>query len=112
MYPAKQARLLQLWDELGILHDKDKQEFGSVLRIIGLEVDPNAMTVTMDIDAWNELTQLINIFTVTGKKCTLAHFQSRELGIQCLPTSEAWPISRILQNSWKKSRLSHYQSQY
>ena len=50
-YPAKQARLLQLWDELGIPHDKAKQEFGPVLRIIGLEVDPNAMTVTMDVDA-------------------------------------------------------------
>jgi hypothetical protein len=74
-YPAKQARLLQLWDELGIPHDQAKQEFGSVLRIIGLEVDPNAMTVTMDIDARNELIQLISNFAITGKKRTLKEFQ-------------------------------------
>ena len=74
-YPAKQARLLQLWDELGVPHDQAKQEFGSVLRIIGLEVDPNAMTVTMDIDARNELVQLISNFAITGKKRTLKEFQ-------------------------------------
>ena len=55
MYPAKQTHLLQLWDELGIPHDKDKQEFGSTLHIIGLEVDQNTMTVIMDIDACNDL---------------------------------------------------------
>ena len=75
MYPAKQTRLLQLWDELGIPHDKDKQEFGSTLRIIGLEVDPNAMTVTMDVDARNDLTQLISNFAIASRKRTLREFQ-------------------------------------
>jgi hypothetical protein len=70
-YPAKQARLLQLWDELGIPHDQGKQEFGPVLRIIGLEVDPNAMTVTMDVKARNEVINLINHFAVAGRKRTL-----------------------------------------
>ena len=75
MYPAKQTHLLQLWDELGIPHDKDKQEFGSTLRIIGLEVDPNAMTVTMDVDARNDLTQLISNFAIASRKRTLREFQ-------------------------------------
>ena len=74
-YPAKQACLLQLWDELGIPHDRSKQEFGSTLRIIGLEVDPNAMTVTMDTDSRNDLIQLIRTFAVAGKKHTLKEFQ-------------------------------------
>ena len=75
MYPAKQTHLLQLWDELGLPHDKDKQEFGSTLRIIGLEVDPNAMTVTMDVDARNDLTQLISNFAIASRKRTLREFQ-------------------------------------
>jgi hypothetical protein len=74
-YPTKQTRLLRLWDELGIPHDKEKQEFGSVLRIIGFEVDPNAMTVSMDIDARRDLIELIHIFAVAGKKRTLKEFQ-------------------------------------
>jgi hypothetical protein len=74
-YPTKQTRLLRLWDELGIPHDKEKQEFGPVLRIIGFEVDPNAMTVSMDIDARRDLIELIRVFAVAGKKRTLKEFQ-------------------------------------
>jgi hypothetical protein len=74
-YPAKQTRLLLLWDELGIPHDKEKQEFGPTLRVIGLDIDPNAMTVSMDIDSRNELIQLIRTFAVAGKKRTLKEFQ-------------------------------------
>ena len=71
--PNKQ--LLQLWDELGILHDKEKQEFGSVLHIIGFEVEPNTMTVTMDADTQKELIELIHAFAIMGKKRTLQEFQ-------------------------------------
>jgi hypothetical protein len=74
-FPTKQTRLLQLWDELGIPHDKEKQEFGSTLRIIGFVVDPNAMTVTMDSDQRKELVELIRVFAVAGKKRTLKEFQ-------------------------------------
>ena len=74
-YPSKQARLLCLWDELGIPHDKEKQEFGPTLRIIGFEVDPNAMTVTMDAHGRRELVELIRSFAVIGKRRTLKEFQ-------------------------------------
>ena len=37
-YPPKQVGLLKLFDEVGILHEKQKQEFGRTLTIIGLEV--------------------------------------------------------------------------
>jgi hypothetical protein len=42
-YPTKQTRLLLLWDEIGLPHEKPKQEYGRTLRIIGFMVDPNSM---------------------------------------------------------------------
>ena len=74
-YPVKQAQLLQLWDALGIPHNQGKQEFRPVLHIIGLEVDPNTMTITMDVDTRNELTQLISTFAIASRKHTLKEFQ-------------------------------------
>jgi hypothetical protein len=41
-------KLLMLWDEIGLLYEKAKQEYGWVLRIMGFLVDPNKMRVTMD----------------------------------------------------------------
>jgi len=46
-FPTKQTRLLSLLDELGIPHDEPKQDFGPCLTLIGLEVDPNTMTICM-----------------------------------------------------------------
>ena len=45
--PVQQVQLLQLWDKLGILHKPHKQVFGSPLIIIGIEVNPNQMTLTL-----------------------------------------------------------------
>ncbi|KAJ3805252.1 hypothetical protein F5876DRAFT_91577 [Lentinula aff. lateritia] len=46
-YPAQQTRLLEFWDEIDLPHDKPKQEWGLELLILGFDVDPNAMTMTM-----------------------------------------------------------------
>ena len=73
--PSKQTCLLHLWYELGIPHEKEKQEFGLILHIIGFQVDPNAMTVTMDHNSCEELLTLIHNFAVAGKKLTLKEFQ-------------------------------------
>ncbi|KAF8587540.1 hypothetical protein K439DRAFT_1614295 [Ramaria rubella] len=45
--PSKQVSLLRLWDEIGLPHSKNKQEFGQSLEIIGFHVDPQAMSFTM-----------------------------------------------------------------
>jgi hypothetical protein len=45
--PSQQKILLDLWDELGIPHKQKKQVSGSPLTIIGIEVDPNQMTLTL-----------------------------------------------------------------
>jgi hypothetical protein len=62
-YPAKQTKLLRLWDEIGLPHEKPKQEYGPVLRIIGFMVDPNLMCVSMDEEDKARLLQHIASFT-------------------------------------------------
>lgn len=46
MLPRHQKILLGLWDHLGIPHKEKKQLSGPPLTIIGIDVDPNAMTLT------------------------------------------------------------------
>ena len=42
-YPASQAVLLELWDELGIPHKEKKQNFRPKLTIIGIDVDADKL---------------------------------------------------------------------
>ena len=46
-FPHHQALLLQLWNELSIPYKLKKQIFGPIIPIIGIDVDPNAMTLTL-----------------------------------------------------------------
>ena len=46
-FPHHQTLLLQLWDELAIPHKQKKQIFGPIIPVIGIDVDPNAMTLTL-----------------------------------------------------------------
>jgi hypothetical protein len=66
--PAKQAKLLLLWDELGIPHEEAKQVFGTTLTIIGFDVDPNAMTITMPPVARSDLVAAIRAFARAGQR--------------------------------------------
>ncbi|KAH6910019.1 DNA/RNA polymerase [Coprinopsis sp. MPI-PUGE-AT-0042] len=45
--PATQARLLQLWDALGICHKQKKQIWGLSLPIIGLDINTVSMTISL-----------------------------------------------------------------
>jgi hypothetical protein len=77
-YPSKQTSLLQLWDEIGLPHEKAKQEYAPVLRIIGFMVDPNLMRVTMDEEDRARLISQVSDFTATapgGTRRTLREFQ-------------------------------------
>jgi hypothetical protein len=73
--PDKQARFLELWDELGIPHDEAKQEFGSPLTIIGFDVDPNRVSVRLPASRRSELFAAIDDFAKEGQKRTLLQFQ-------------------------------------
>ena len=77
-YPAKQTKLLQLWDEIDLPHEKAKQEYGPILRIIGFMVDPNQMLVSMDEEDRTKLLQRVSEFIAVapgGTRRTLREFQ-------------------------------------
>ena len=77
--PSQQARLLDLWDDIGLPYEDRKQEFGPTLRIIGFVMDPNAMTVTIPDDArakfLSSISDFINISN-TDRRRTLREFQA------------------------------------
>lgn len=77
-FPTKQTKLLNLWDEIGVPHDRSKQEYAPVLRVIGFLVDPNLMRVSMDEEDRVNLIQHVADFTATargGTRRTLREFQ-------------------------------------
>ena len=77
-YPSKQTKLLKLWDEISLPHEKAKQEYGPTLRIIGFMVDPNKMRVSMDDEDKNKLLEHVTSFVATapgGTRRTLREFQ-------------------------------------
>jgi hypothetical protein len=73
--PSKQAQLLSLFDELGIPHEERKQVFGSPLQIIGFDVDPNAMMITMPLAARDELVLAVRTFASPRQRRSLKDFQ-------------------------------------
>ncbi|KAF8585446.1 hypothetical protein K439DRAFT_1615947 [Ramaria rubella] len=67
-YPSKQVALLHLWDEIGLPHSKNKQEFGQSLEIIGFHVDPQAMSFTMPSESKAALIAAIRAFINTSSR--------------------------------------------
>lgn len=78
MMPAKQVKLLQLWDKLLIPHDKDKQLYRAKLDIIGYVVNADDMLISMPIPAQTNLEVAITCF-VTGKRPTHTLWQCQQL---------------------------------
>lgn len=74
--PSKQTRFLELWDELGIPHEERKQVSGAPLTVIGFDVDPNTMTVTMPPQSRSDLITAIRDFAKLGQRHPLRDFQS------------------------------------
>lgn len=74
--PTKQARLLELWDELGIPHAEEKQLSGPSLPILGYEVDANAMTVKVPDEKKDRVIQSLRNSAHVGKPYTLNELQS------------------------------------
>ena len=73
--PSEQVRLLQLWDEITLPHEEEKQISGTCIPIISFDVDLNAMTVTMSDSRKTELVNVCLSFTVRGMHKTLREFQ-------------------------------------
>ena len=75
LMPKNQVKLLQLWDEINLPHKESKQIFGSSLTIIGIEVDANALSMTMPPDTLRELISAIHDFVSSNHKFTLREWQ-------------------------------------
>ncbi|KAJ3727532.1 hypothetical protein C8R42DRAFT_340177 [Lentinula raphanica] len=74
--PVKQAQLLYLWDFLGIPHKLKKLLNGPSLPIIGFDVDPNAMTITLPEESKQELVLSVREFISTpSRRRSLHEFQ-------------------------------------
>jgi hypothetical protein len=69
--PSDMVKLLQLWDELGILHEARKQVFGSPLTVIGFDVDPHLMRVTLWEDSKAHLVSELRSFARHRHRRTL-----------------------------------------
>ncbi|TFY74939.1 hypothetical protein EWM64_g9073, partial [Hericium alpestre] len=77
--PTKQARLLRLWDILCIPHNAPKQINGSLLPIIGFEVDANLLQITLSSDRRAALVAAIRDFITVSSgrhRRPLHHFQA------------------------------------
>ncbi|PPQ97480.1 hypothetical protein CVT26_002828, partial [Gymnopilus dilepis] len=75
LLPVKQARFLSLLDLLNIPHDNEKQLWGNQLTIIGFDIDPNAMTVTMPVATRTDLISTIRDFAIPGRRLPLSSFR-------------------------------------
>jgi len=73
--PSDQVKLLQLWDEISLPHDEDKQINGFCIPIIGFDVDPNNMTITMSQAKRSKLIEACTAFAIRGSRKTLHEFQ-------------------------------------
>ena len=73
--PTNQVKILQLWDEINLPHKEKKQVYGSVLTIIGIEVDANALTMSMPLDSLRDLTAAITDFITSRRKFSLKEWQ-------------------------------------
>jgi hypothetical protein len=77
--PMEQVRLLELWDEIGLPYEDQKQECGDVLRIIGFDIDPNAMSVTVPDESRDNFLRLVSDFldsAPSDRRRTLREFQT------------------------------------
>jgi hypothetical protein len=73
--PTDQCRLLLLWDEIGIPHKPHKQISGSPLTIIGIDVDPNQMTLTLPQSSRDRLLAELQFWTAKPPKTSSGSFK-------------------------------------
>jgi hypothetical protein len=62
LYPSEQVQLLQLWDEILLLHEKQKQLIGKLLHIIGFNVDLSTLLISFPQESKRYLVSAIRDF--------------------------------------------------
>ena len=74
-YPLQQARLLELWDELGIPHKKKKQVYGETLTVLGIDVDVNNLSFTLPQEARARLVDELERWSQKGVRKKVKEWQ-------------------------------------
>ena len=74
-FPSQQARLLELWDELGIPHKRKKQVNGPSLLILGILVDMEKLTFTLPDEARERLLNELWIWSQRGVRKKVKEWQ-------------------------------------
>ncbi|KIM34834.1 hypothetical protein M413DRAFT_43797, partial [Hebeloma cylindrosporum] len=109
-FPRHQTLLLRLWDMLGIPHKPHKQIFGRVIPVIGIDVDPNAMTLTLSPARKRDLCDALYAWTVKPSRGTasyqLKHWQQMSGWVNW--TLNVFPLLRpCLNHFYYKTRGVH-----
>ncbi|KAF8803587.1 hypothetical protein BYT27DRAFT_7225943 [Phlegmacium glaucopus] len=73
--PSHQKQLLDLWDKLGIPHKPHKQLSGSPLTIIGIDVDPNSMTLSLPPSSKARLLNKLSFWASKPPKTSSGSFK-------------------------------------
>ena len=73
--PTPQARLLNLWDEIGVPHKPKKQIHGEAIPVIGIVIDPNAMTYSLMPEAHQRLIDELREWTKPKGRHTVRRWQ-------------------------------------
>jgi hypothetical protein len=73
--PSSQARLLTLWDDLGIPHKSAKQIHGQAIPVIGIVVNPNTLTYALPDEARDRLVAELREWIKPGGRHTLRHWR-------------------------------------
>jgi hypothetical protein len=73
--PRQQARLLELWDELGIPHKQAKKIHGGCLPILGIEVDVNKLTLLLTKEAREQLEKELEEWSQQGIRRRVKEWQ-------------------------------------
>ena len=68
-FPDKQTRLLLLWGEIRLPHEKKKQEYGFLLTIIGFPVDSTVMSIILPPEACIALVDHLCSFIADVPHC-------------------------------------------
>jgi hypothetical protein len=107
--PSPQARLLTLWDDLGIPHDERKQISGPSIPIIGIQVNPNELSYTLPEDSHTKLLEQLQDWASLKKKRNVRSWQQLAGWINwCL---NVFPHVRpALCNIYDKLRSQHNQN--
>jgi hypothetical protein len=74
-FPRHQTLLLELWDEISIPHKLKKQIFGPIIPIIGIDVDPNAMTLTLSPERLADLCDALDAWSIKPINGSKSNYQ-------------------------------------